>query len=280
MLQALINANANFASKPGHQRLKTLSVESVPVVATAGVALDAVTKLIGFFKSDFEVRGSDVTADHVLLAKAVAGELLKIPKTESKTLREIYLKGTYNPSSITAVDAVFQAELKGLAFQRTKATSALNELERDILAVQTQLSAIGGNQPQDEQAKHQLGQQLDQDKDSVEQLKVAVAACDSFLSKLIGTEANIAALIRELEFWNALNQPATTLLIVKMEKAGGSNYVEKNVWTSFGIMPFKVMGGVIASYALFEGSSGALLASAIVPIHGGFSKVNKVGKLF
>ena len=282
VLQSLLNANANYASnqKQLQKKVEAVAPESAPVIAAAGVALDAATKLIGFFKSDFEVRGTDITADHVSLAKAVAGELLKIAKIKQKTLQGGFLKGTYHPKAITAVDDVFQSAMADLASQRTKATSAISELERNIIEIQAKLTTITGDLPADIQSKQQLSEQLDQSKASLEQLKAAVAAYDAFLSKLIGTEASITALIRELEHFGSFTEPAATLLIVKMEKAGGSNYTEKNLWTSFGSMPFKVMGGVIASYALFEGSSGALLAAGIVPIHGGFVKVNEVGTLF
>ena len=66
-----------------------------------------------------------------------------------------------------------------------------------------------------------------------------------------------------------------------MVKAGGSNYVQKDLWTGLlGFMPFKVMGGVVATYALFQGSSGVVLTSGVVPVHGGFYKVNDVGDVF
>lgn len=44
-------------------------------IAAAGVAIDAVTKLLGFFRSDFNVGGSELTADQGALAEAVSGQL-------------------------------------------------------------------------------------------------------------------------------------------------------------------------------------------------------------
>ena len=45
-------------------------------------------------------------------------------------------------------------------------------------------------------------------------------------------------------------------------------------------MPFKVMGGIIASYTLFQGETGAVLAAGIVPVHGGFKRPDKIEELF
>ncbi len=87
-------------------------------------------------------------------------------------------------------------------------------------------------------------------------------------------------MIRELEVWNTLNGNSSLVLIVKMDRTGASSYVQKNLWTTFGKMPFKVMGGAIASYTLFQGTTGAVLASGLVPVHGGFSNANEVGNLF
>ncbi len=254
----------------------TIKAEAVPIAA-AGIALDAVTKLLGFFKSDFEIHGSDVAADHLLLARAVAGELLK--KYEGSR-PEIYLKGAYNPTAVTTVGTTFKNQLASLTFQRDKASTALIERERDISGLQTELSKISGDTPADIDAKRKIGERQKLLQGAVDKLKSALAAYDTFVSRLASPDANITAMIRELDVWSALNEPSSLLLAVKMDKAGGSNYVEKNLLTSFGKMPFKVMGGVIASYTLFQGNSGVVLGSGVIPIHGGFKDADEVGELF
>ena len=273
VLQALVDAQAQSEDVKN----KKVGAESV---AAVGVALEAVTKLLGFFKSDFEVRGSDVVADHTLLAKAVVGALIKEDGGFKPTL---YLKATFNPDAVSAVGTLFKKDLESLNFQRDKATSALNKREREVSELQTELSKITGDTPADNQKKRQLGEQQKRVQSVVDKLKSAIAAYDTFntfVAKLASPDANVAAMIREYEIWSALNDPSSLMLIVKMDKAGGSNYVEKSLWTSFGSMPFKVMGGVIVSYTLFQGNSGVVLASGVIPVHGGFQKVNNVGELF
>jgi hypothetical protein len=85
------------------------------------------------------------------------------------------------------------------------------------------------------------------------------------------------AIARELEVWNSLQAADSYLLIVKVNKAGGSHYVEKNLWTTFGAMPFYVMGGVISSFSLLEGKTGDLIASGAIPIHSGYKSAKEAG---
>jgi hypothetical protein len=245
-------------------------------VASVGVALDAVTKLLGFFKSDFEVRGSEVAADHALLAKVVAGELLKIRENFEPI---VFLKATFNPTAVAAVGTLFKMNLDSLNFQRAKAASALTERELDVAELQSEVSKITGETANDKENRRRLSEQQRSHQGAIDKLKVAMTAYDTLVGKLASPDSSVAALIREYEVWSALNDPSSLMLIVKMDKAGGSNYVEKNLWTSFGAMPFKVMGGAIASYTLYQGSTGAVLASGVVPVHGGFQKVNEVGNL-
>ncbi len=271
VVQALVDA---ISQSEGVKKPPDKMAESL---AAVGVALDAVTKLLGFFKSDFEVRGSDVTADNALLAKAVTGELLKKRTVVEPTL---FLKSAFNPTSVATVGTLFMKDLASLNFQSTKAAAALAERERDVSSLQADISKITGETPAEKEKRRQLGEQQKHLQEVVDKLKGALKAYDTLVSKLASPDANVAAMIREYDVWNALNDPASLMLIVKMDKAGGSNYVEKNLWTSFGAMPFKVMGGIIASYTLFQGDTGAVLASGVVPVHGGFQKVNEVGELF
>ena len=53
-----------------------------------------------------------------------------------------------------------------------------------------------------------------------------------------------------------------------------SYYTKKNMWTFFGTMLFYHMGGVIASFVLLDGTTGKVLKSGVVSVHGGFIKAN------
>lgn len=273
VLQALADA-VSQSEEAGKAQSAFAATESV---AAVGVALEAVTRLLGFFKSDFEVRGSEVASDHVLLAKVVAGELLELSKPFEAI---VFLKGTFNPTAVAAVGTLFKRDLESLNFQRAKAARALAEREHDLAALQSELAGITGDTPADNEKKAPLTEQRKHHQAAADRLKGALAAYDVLVGKLAAPDAGVAALIREYEVWNVLSEPSSLMLIVKMDKAGGSNYVEKNLWTTLGAMPFKVMGGVIASYTLFQGNAGQVLASGTVPVHGGFRVVSELGGLF
>lgn len=66
------------------------------------------------------------------------------------------------------------------------------------------------------------------------------------------------------------------LLVAKMDAAGATTYTKRNFFTAFGAMPFYASGGVVASYALVDGSTGQILDASSVPIAGGFRRVSDV----
>jgi hypothetical protein len=80
----------------------------------------------------------------------------------------------------------------------------------------------------------------------------------------------LVTVIRERSISDQLTN--ATLLIVKIQKAGGGYLIKKNMWTLFGGMPLYHMGGMTATYTLLDGKDGHMLAAGTVPIHGGFVK--------
>ncbi len=273
------NVASNLENVSTNVRDNVSNLESVVSFGGIGVGLEAVTKLLGFFRSDFDVRGTDVTADNTLLAKSVIGELLKKCGNKNPAI-EFYLKGTFNPMAVAATGSTLERELKGLALKRESAANVLNDLERAILELQSRLAKITGDTPEEKNDKLNLNEQAKRYQGFVDKLKSALATFDTFLSKLVSQDAELTTLVSELEVWNTLMEQSSLLLIVKVDKAGGSNYIAKNLWTSFGAIPLYVMGGVIVSYTLFQGNTGSVLASGTVPVHSGFWKVNKINRIF
>jgi hypothetical protein len=108
-------------------------------------------------------------------------------------------------------------------------------------------------------------------------LKKVVALYDTTIERL-SSEGKFEMLARQHEISQKLADKTTYVLTAKMHKVGGSHYVEKNVWTTFGAMPFKVMGGVIVSYSLFEADSSKLVLSELLPVHGGFESAKALGE--
>ncbi len=256
-----------------------LNLESVPMLAGIGVGLEAVTKLLGFFRSDFDVHGVDLTADNMLLAKSVIGELLN-KCVNKKPAIKLYLKSMFNPVAAAATGSTLEREFKDLDLQREIAANALNDFETEYIDLQTKLSKITGETVQEKNEKLILLEQAKRYQRFVDKLKSALASYDAFVSGLVSQDAELTTLVGELEIWNTLMDESSLLLIVKVDKAGGSSFIAKNLWTSFGAIPLYVMGGVIASYTLFQGNTGTVLASGTVPVHSGFWKVNKINGIF
>lgn len=244
-------------------------------LAAIGLGLEAATKLLGFFKSDFEVAGSELTADHLLLAEAAGGELRKRfgPDTQ------IFFKSMFNPSAIVNVGTGLPAEFQLLSALRSKAATTLTDTEKHIATLEQDI-AKAGDVPAERETKQKNTAMLAAERGALDTLKTATQAYDTFLGKFFAPDEKTLAFIKEYEIWKASQEASSYVLIVKLHKAGGSQYIEKNLWTTFGKMPFKVMGGVIVSYSLFDGPSGALLQSGVVPVHGGYVNANEVEALF
>ncbi len=249
-----------------------IGIESL---AAIGLGLDAATKLLGFFRSDFEVAGSELTADHLLLAEAAGGELRK--RFDQDT--QIFLKSMFNPSAIVNVGTGLPAELQLLTALRSKAATVLTDTEKHVATLEQDIAKTGDT-PAERETKQRKTAMLAAARSALDKLKTATQACDTFLEKFLAPDERTLAFIKEYEIWKASQEASSYVLIVKLHKAGGSQYIEKNLWTTFGKMPFKVMGGVIVSYSLFDGPSGALLQSGVIPVHGGYANVNEVGALF
>ena len=245
-------------------------LEAVPELALTpamvGIAFESISKLLGFFRSDFKFAGSEVTLDDTALVQAVAGHDL-----HARTR----VPGLYFPQAVGAAATLFDTDLQALAAQRAQAGELAGRLDRRTADLQRQsadtaLPAAG---------KAGLDARTVQLHALAEQLKVATAACDTLIGRLLAPDEATGAMLRELALWQALTQPGSRLLLVKVQRAGGSNYVEKNLRTFFGRMPFFVAGGAVVSYTLLQGDNGQVLASGLLPVHGGFVSVKDVPDL-
>lgn len=242
-------------------------------IAAAGVAIDAVTKLLGFFRSDFNVGGSELTADQGALAEAVSGQLRSPASGTNIPIVYIFsLYYKYDPAS----DAEFlNKELKPLQQLHSKAEEAQRTGESRVASLNADAAKLTADS--DKKKKAKLIEKAGRLQLTIDRLKKVIGLYDAMIDRLAG-EGKMEALVRQFEISQRLAGKDTFVLTAKMHKVGGSHYVEKNLWTTFGAMPFKVMGGVIVSYSLFESQTSQLLASELMPIHGGFETANSVGK--
>lgn len=242
-------------------------------IAAAGVAIDAVTKLLGFFRSDFKVGGSELTADQGALAEAVSGQLRSPASGTNVPVVYIYsLYYKYDP----AFDAEFLSkELKPLQQLHSQAGGVQRTGETRVASLNADAAKLTADSDKEKKAK--MIEKAGRLQLTIDRLKKVIGLYDAMTDRLAG-EGKMEALVRQFEISQRLAGKDTFVLTAKMHKVGGSHYVEKNLWTTFGAMPFKVMGGVIVSYSLFESQTSQLLASELMPIHGGFETANNVGQ--
>jgi hypothetical protein len=239
--------------------------------AAVGIALEAVTKLLGFFKSDFTVAGTELTPDNQLLQQEVAGQL-------ALSNAQVYMYSLYSPTPSN--NGKLPTELLSLDFPRKNAAAALVKLDSQSNQLTNEIAQINDALPAEKSKKIILTSRLKETDSKVLQIKAALSAYDAFLARTFTSDGAAAALLRQLRMLDELTQQNSILLMVKLNKAGGSSYIEKNLWTTFGAMPYKVAGGAIASFSAFDSATGTVLAAQTIHVHGGFSNVNKVGELF
>jgi hypothetical protein len=245
-------------------------VEGVAALGAAGVALDAVTKLAGYFRSDFSVQGIDMTPDDALLVAALANRL----RAAEGNRYAVHVPALYNPGALaTGVDAIKNDLLaNATAKARAQARSATHDRAAGAFAELAKKSVV----PEE---KVQLGEKAELHRKAAESLRGAIALQDALLTRLATPDDKgatpLVAVVRESAVVASLAGGAR-LLLVKASKTGGSLYTEKNLWTSFGRMPFFVGAGVVATYVLLDGVDGKVLASGVVPRHGGFVSARDV----
>ena len=70
--------------------------------------------------------------------------------------------------------------------------------------------------------------------------------------------------------------PNSKLLFIQLHNSGGSLIHSKNLWTTFGVDPLKVSGGLIATYSLVNMSDGALVTGGLVVCQTSLSSIRRV----
>ena len=242
-----------------------------PIPMAAGLSLDAVNKLLAFFRTDYTIGGVDLSVNDSLLVHAVAGAI-----TNSGKYHDVRLTASYNPASLAAHGAGIITELMELSASKTSAQHNASRHEK----LAAKFSEQTAKEP-DPAKKAKLLAATKLHKAAADNSQTAVGLYDSVFSKLTTADdkgiALLTNVVREGVIADALSD-GNLLLIIKMQNSGGSYYTKKNMWTLFGGMPLYHMGGIVASYALLEGKEGRVLKSGVVPVHGGFIKAGDLQK--
>lgn len=229
----------------------------VAAAATAGAALDTLSKLGSYFQSNYSVSNATVTGpDSDLLAVALAGNL-----TDAWYPARWSPPGSANgvQGLMGELPALRQASVEKAAqmLDQQKALTAAAAAEKNaarkkaIEGVAAQYGTVGAT------------------------LAGTDKAYDDLLNGLAESDtAGVARITRVMDqkaITDELNHGAQALL-VNVAGAGGTNYTKKNLWTFFGGMPFYVSGGAIVSYAVID-KDGAIKKAGQWPLHSGFKKL-------
>ncbi len=273
--QALLSVNAQiaflkklFEEADKADKVALPGTETVPP-ETAGLALDAINKLFGFFRTDYNVKGIDITVDDSMLVNAVAGLLSKS--------RTVQLPSQYIPKALSDPGLGIFKKLTELATLKAKATQkiVLHEKEAERLTKEAENKK--------DQDKENTLKNAELHKKAANGFKDAITFYDEFFKKLTTADdkglSPLADLIREDSIYETLSKgEGSLLLMVKIHNFSGSQYTAKNLWSFFGAMPFYNMGGIVVSYVLLDGKHGNVMTSGVIPVHGGFFKPNDLKK--
>lgn len=222
--------------------------EAAGLLAGVGVGLSALSNVLGYFRSEFSFRGTETKIEDMPFVKLLAGKLrAKNPQLDI-TIATLY-QG-FKPDNYTRF---VQDNLEPLLELRQKAAAKL--------------------------AQHANAAPAATANTTMARLAAVAQSFDSAMETL-GAADSLRVLASQYAIAQQWKIADTILLQVSVEKAGGSSYDQKNLWTLFGVMPYKLMGAAIVSYALIDAPSGKLLGSDVLSSHGGFRRPSAIAAMF
>jgi hypothetical protein len=241
------------------------------MVPAIGLAVDAVSKILGYFRSDFKVAGTELDIDHAAFAELLAGAL-----HERLPAAQVRLPLMYEAVPDAVVDGFFSDELAPLAKIHRQALELLEESGNRLSALSVQLAHSTGTVGNDKSEQEMLTRRIARIQTTSDRLKQLSHTYDALLDSLVANKDNLDVLVRQYATGVGHDEEKRFALAARVHRMGGSHYTEKNVRTLFGAMPFHVMGGVVASCSLFDLASGNLVASKTIPVHSGFHSVKNL----
>lgn len=261
----LFKAAGGDAPLAGSNGTTDISRELVPLAV--GTALESLAKLGQFFQTEYTVSNLEIGTDDDLLVAAVGQAIKKRSSAVKITLID------FNPAARPA--AKILPDLNALAGQADIAIAQASEADRRAALLKAAAEEKGADKA-DLQSKAAAYER------AATALRAALTAYDSFSSGVMTVDTSgRPRLVRIAEAKQVVDSLAAkgSVLFVHMHSQTGGFYTKKNLWTFLGGMPFRVMGGVVVSYTVIDGSNGAVSASGIVPVHGGYRTVSEVEKL-
>ena len=216
------------------------------------------------------VSGVALTLDDAVALHQVAGQLAQ--EADKKKFR-VAVPAIYDPGALAEQAKFFIDDLQKLSVERQKVEAQVKRLDEVIARLKKEIGSA-----QDPNVKTAFEGQLVTQGNLLAGLKGAMALMDSWYTKLGAPDskgtATLVHVVKEKAVARSIKDGS--LLVLKVQKAGGGLLTKKNLWTFFGGMPLFHMGGAAVSYTLIDGTTGFVKSAAVVPIHGGFVKAGNV----
>lgn len=232
----------NPSLRPG-QRVELLDL------ATIGAVVSGVNNLLGYFKTDYEVRGATLDADSAELANLLVNHLA------SADIDSVYLASELDPQ----LDAQVLKALKDLRDLADKASTKAKAYRAD-------------------QAKLKKGdKRIDELETKASAIEKVVTDFKAFDTAMQTTDDKGDTPIVKISRETLLAaQPNLCNVQVKVNKAAGSSYTKKNIFTAFDNMAFYVSATVNASYRVW-GADNRLRTAGVLTRHTDYTPVDRLG---
>ena len=239
-------------------------------VAIIGGLLDAGSKLLSYFKSDYEFGGIEVSLSDNVFMSALAGEY------DGKAATISSLQWAYKQDDLDEIIKEFDDE-----------KTDVQAKELDILALRrriTDLTAEVESDISDEVQKKDLKEKLEKAGEHLDAAKGYVTAFGTEYAAYVKGVSNpesaifIGKLLPALAYERFTAGASVKILRVKVEFVGGSYYTKKNIGTGLGGMPYEAAGGTVVSYELLNPTTGTIDKAGIIPVHGGYKDIDDIAK--
>lgn len=231
-----------------------------------GLGLEAINKLLAFAKTDYHFVAYSLTGSDVMLLNAVADQLNA--KGVKAQIPSLYMVDIPAGSNEVLDGATAILKLSG------QAKVNIEHFEAAQAKAEKELSANPTNQ-----ALKDVVQKM---KDSVAVWKPVSGGIDAWAKRVVSVDDKgkipLATILSESLIRKDL-ESGWSLMVIQLHKVAGTGYTKKNLWSSLGRNPFFVTGGAVAGYVEFDGHSGYVLSSMLMPVHGGYHSVSDVERV-
>lgn len=234
------HAHAETITRAGIVHLRQPGDIASTAVDSLGAILDLAAKLGSYFMSDYKLGPLAIASgvDDDLLALAVAGRM-----------SGVCYPARWSPPGglevLTRLLAPLRATQQHAVRDKLDAEASARDYKAKSLADQSNATALNAAADQFQKAANLFAD--------------AGRAFETLVASLAQTDANGTALATKIVDEHAVGEALDSggrLLFVRLNLASGGYYSQKNLWTGFGSVPFRVMGGAIASYAAVDGQTG------------------------